>query len=301
MLKLMTKKLIYLWFGISLAVIIPGVLALSFWGLKLGIDFVGGTLLEVRFNQPLQIEQVRGALKEADLGDAQIQPEGQNSFLIRVKEITNDQANAVMSKFAEKFGFTEKLRLETVGPTISTDLTRKAFISVIIASIFIVLYIAFAFRKVPKPVTSWRFGICAVVALVHDVLVVTGIFAILGKFFNIEVDSMFVTAILTVIGFSVHDTIVVFDRIRENLITRRTESFEETANISVVQTLGRSLNTSLTVLFVLLALFLFGGKSIQTFVLALLIGITTGTYSSIFNATPLLIVWQKWVERRKNK
>jgi preprotein translocase subunit SecF len=299
MINLMSRFKRYIWFGISLAVIIPGIWALSVWGLLLGIDFVGGTLLEVKFSQPLQIERVRGVLTEFNLADSQIQPEENNAFLIRMKEITNETGTKILSKFNEQFGHTEKLRFETVGPTISSDLTKKAFLAVIVASIFIVLYIAFAFRKVPKPVTSWRFGICAIVALIHDVLVVCGTFAILGKLFKLEVDSMFVTALLTVIGFSVHDTIVVFDRIRENLITRRTESFEETANISVVQTLGRSLNTSLTVLFVLLALFLFGGKSISTFVLALLIGITTGTYSSIFNATPLLIIWQNFAEKRK--
>jgi len=161
------------------------------------------------------------------------------------------------------------------------------------SSLGIVLYIVFSFRKIPKPTASWRFGIAAIVALIHDVLVVAGAFAILGKFFSVEVDILFVTALLTVIGFSVHDTIVVFDRIRENLLKNMGRKFITVANLSVVQTLGRSLNTSLTVIFVLLALLLFGGETIRWFVVALLIGIISGTYSSIFNATALLVWWEE--------
>ena len=163
----------------------------------------------------------------------------------------------------------------------------------IVASIFIVLYIAFSFRQVSKPASSWRFGITAIVALFHDILLIIGVFAILGKFLGVEVDTLFVTALLTIIGFSVHDTIVVFDRIRENLQKNIGKKFTEVANISVVQTLGRSLNTSLTVIFVLIALLLFGGETIKWFVVALLIGIISGTYSSIFNATALLVWWEE--------
>jgi preprotein translocase subunit SecF len=161
------------------------------------------------------------------------------------------------------------------------------------------LYIAFAFREVPKPANSWRFGICAIIALLHDVLVVVGVFSILGHFFNVEVDSLFVTALLTVIGFSVHDTIVVFDRIRENLKKNLTHSFEETVNNSILQTLGRSLNTSLTVILVLLALLLFGGESTKWFIVALLVGVVSGTYSSIFNAAPLLVLWNELSQKRR--
>ena len=156
----------------------------------------------------------------------------------------------------------------------------------------IVLYIAFSFRKVPKPTSSLRFGVAAVVALIHDVLLVIGVFAILGKFLGVEIDTMFVTALLTIIGFSVHDTIVVFDRIRENLLKNSGKKFIEVANLSVVQTLARSLNTSLTVIFVLFALLLFGGETIKWFIVALLVGIISGTYSSIFNATALLVFWE---------
>ena len=170
---------------------------------------------------------------------------------------------------------------------------RKALIGVAVACLMIILYISYAFRKVPKPASSFRFGVSAVVALIHDVLVLVGIFAILGKHFNIEIDSLFVTALLTVIGFSVHDTIVVFDRIRENMPKYLGLKFSDVADISIVQTLARSLNTSLTVVFVLLALLLFGGETIRWFVVALLVGVISGTYSSIFNATALLSWWEE--------
>ena len=302
MINLMSKTKRYIWFAISGIVIIPGIISLSLWGLKFGIDFTGGSLIELSFPaQKISLEQVKAEMKTLGLGEVFVQPSGERGYLLRVKEIDNAKYNEVTNEFQKKFGQVEKLRFETVGPTISKDLTQKAIIAVIVASIFIVLFIAWAFRKVPKPASSWRFGFSAVVALLHDVLVVTGIFSIFGHFFNIEIDSLFVTAILTVIGFSVHDTIVVFDRIRENLLTRRTNSFEETANISVVQTLGRSINTSMTVLIVLTCLYIFGASSIKHFILALLVGITTGTYSSIFNATPILIIWQNFIEKRKIK
>ena len=182
--------------------------------------------------------------------------------------------------------------METVGPTISKELAHKALAAVGVSILGILIYITWAFRKIPKPTSSVAFGICTVIALVHDVIVVVGIFAILGHFKGIEIDSLFITALLTVIGFSVHDTIVVFDRIRENLIKYPETNFPEVVNHSLNQTLGRSLNTSLTAVFVLVALYLFGGESIRIFVLALLIGIISGTYSSIFNASPLLVVWQ---------
>jgi len=172
-------------------------------------------------------------------------------------------------------------------------LEQKALVALTVASIAIVIYIAFSFRKIPKPQSSLKFGIAAVVALIHDILVVVGVFAILGKFLAVEIDALFITALLTVIGFSVHDTIVVFDRIRENLIKHPGKKFITIANLSVIQTLGRSLNTSLTVIFVLFALLLFGGETIRWFVVALLIGIISGTYSSIFNATALLVWWEE--------
>lgn len=212
---------------------------------------------------------------------------------LELNQLSNKKINQLKDKLSQKFGNVEVRRTENVGPVIGQELEKKALLAVLVASVVIVLYIAYSFRKVPKPTSSWRFGVAAIVALVHDILMVVGVFAILGHFMGVEIDTLFVTALLTVIGFSVHDTIVVFDRIRENLLKNINKKFTEIANLAVVQTLGRSLNTSLTVIFVLLALLLFGGETIKWFVVALLVGIISGTYSSIFNATALLTLWEE--------
>lgn len=284
MTKLMQYKFIY--FILSILIILPGLFYLATSGLKLGIDFTGGALLEYKFTKQLNPEDIN---KEIGV----VTTTGQNTYLIRTKPINQDEINKIKKDLSDKFGQIEERRVESVGPVIGKELTQKAFSALLMASIAIVLYIAFSFRKVPKPASSWRFGITAVIALVHDILVVVGIFAILGKFLGVEVDTLFITALLTVIGFSVHDTIVVFDRIRENLLKNPGKKFADITNLSIVQTLGRSLNTSLTVVFVLTALLLFGGETIKWFVVALLIGIVSGTYSSIFNATALLVYWEE--------
>ena len=292
------------WFFAILGIlIIPGIIALFLWGLKPGIDFSGGTLIELNFpnSQKVTSDQIQKSLQPLNLENLQVQMTGDNTVLIRTKLISNDEFNKINDALTKGIGETKQIRFETVGPTISKNLTKNAIISVIIASLAIILYIAFSFRKVSAPANSFRFGVTAVLALIHDLLFVIGMSAILGHFFNFEIDALFITALLTIMGFSVHDTIVVFDRIRENLRIFANESFEEVANKSVNQTLARSINTSLTVLLVLLSLYIFGGETIRNFVLTLLIGIFIGTYSSIFNATPLLVVWQNWVERRKKK
>ncbi len=248
-----------LYFILSLLIILPGLYFLITFGLKLGIDFTGGALLEYQFTKNIDMAQLRGEITKQGIEVSQITPSVNNIYIIRTKLTEQDKLNKLKSYFNEKFGKAEERRIEFVGPVIGTELQQKAFLAVVLASLTIVLYIAFSFRKVPKPASSFRFGITAVVALIHDILVVAGLFAVLGKFLSVEVDTLFVTAILTVIGFSVHDTIVVFDRIRENLIKHAGKKFIDVANLSVVQTLGRSLNTSLTVVFVLLALLLFGG------------------------------------------
>lgn len=281
--NLMKYKVFY--FVFSLILIIPGSYFLLTSGLKLGIDFTGGTLLEYRFEKNVSVEELKKY--------GQVTLTSSNTFIVKSKPLTESETTGIKKELEEKYGKTEERRRESVGPLIGKELSQKAFYALIFASIAIVLYVAFSFRKVPKPASPWRFGICAIAALLHDVLLVVGVFAILGKFMQVEVDSLFVTAILTVIGFSVHDTIVVFDRIRENLLKNIGRKFSEVVNLAVVQTLGRSLNTSLTVVFVLLALFLFGGESIKWFVVALLIGIISGTYSSIFNATALLVWWEE--------
>lgn len=283
MLRLMKYKLVF--FIFSTLIILPGFYYLVTSGLKLGIDFTGGALLEYRFDKAISKDELQkyGALT----------PSGDNTFIIRTKPVEHEALSKIKEELKSKFGNFEVRREENVGPVIGAELKQKALIALTLACLMIVLYITYAFRKVPKPASSLRFGIAAIAALIHDVLVVVGLFAIFGKLFGIEVDTLFVTALLTIIGFSVHDTIVVFDRIRENLPKHLSKKFSDIADISITQTLARSLNTSLTVVFVLLALFLFGGETVRWFVVALLIGIISGTYSSIFNATALLAYWEE--------
>jgi len=275
----------YLFFVISVVLIIPGLIFLFTSGLKLGIDFTGGGLLEYKFSQPVTKEQLDKYGVVSSSGD--------DTYIIRTSPQEFDQLQQLRQEIASSSGVFETLREENVGPTIGKELEQRASIAIGLAILAILAYVTLAFRKVPKPTSSWRFGIATIAALVHDVLFVVGLFAILGHFLNVEIDVLFVTAMLTIIGFSVHDTIVVFDRIRENLTKYSGRKFDEIANISIGQTLARSLNTSLTVVFVLVALLLFGGDTIKWFVVALLAGMISGTYSSIFNATALLAYWEE--------
>ncbi len=281
----------YKWwyFAISLAVLIPGLISLAAFKLKLAIDFTGGSLLEIQLPNPTNPNHFQEIAKQQHLELSAIQSSENNTYLLRFKPMTAEQNEEFKKALGEQV--VEK-RFETVGPVVGKELTQKALLAIGIASLAIVVYIAWAFRQVPKPYSAWKFGLSAVVALLHDALVVLGIFSLLGHFLGVEIDALFVTAMLTVIGFSVHDTIVVFDRVRENLPKMAGKSFAEVVDFSLSETLVRSLNTSLTVILTLLALLLFGGESIRWFVAALLIGITSGTYSSIFNASPLLVLWE---------
>ena len=287
-----------IYFTISLIVIIPGLIALLLWGLNPAIDFSGGSQLSFLYkgnylNVKNNIQKVLNSEK-IEIGTI----EKSNNEIVLQTKVINDAKNRIIIADLKKINIIED-SFQTVGPIIGAETTKNAFYSVIFASILIVLYIWLAFREVPKPASSLRFGICAIIALLHDVLVVVGIFSILGHFWGVEVDSLFVTAILTVVGFSVHDTIVVFDRIRENLKKNLILDFDTVVNDSLLQTLGRSLKTSLTVILVLTSLLIFGSSSIRWFVVALLIGTISGTYSSIFNASQLLIVWNNWSKKRK--
>ncbi len=246
------------------------------------------------------VEKTKQIVREENVTIATTQ-QSEKALIIRTVSIDKKANTAILKRIKqEKLPLIEE-SFETVGPTIGNETTLNAVKSTVLATFLIVLYIAFSFRKVPKPASSWKFGVCTVIAVLHDVLVVIGIFSILGHFAGVEIDSLFVTAVLTVIGFSVHDTIVVFDRIRENLIRVSGHSFEKIVNDSILQTLNRSLNTSLTAILVLFALLLFGGGSTHWFVFALLIGIASGTYSSIFNAAPLLVSWYDFDKKRSRK
>ncbi|MEK7502762.1 MAG: protein translocase subunit SecF [Patescibacteria group bacterium] len=299
-LDIIGKKNLY--FALSLIVVTPGLIALLLFGLNLSIDFTGGSRLTISFPQKVEkttSEKIKNILTKENLKVSTVETSG-NSLLIRTSPMDQKQNIKFVNTLSKEFKGAKETQFETIGPTIGAETTANAMKAVILASILIILYITWSFRKVPKPASSLRFGVSAIVALIHDVLVVLGIFAILGHFFGVEVDSLFVTALLTVIGFSVHDTIVVFDRIRENL-RRSHDSFPQIVNDSILQTFGRSLNTSLTVLLVLFALLLFGGETIKWFIVALLIGVASGTYSSIFNAAPILVVWHEIAARKAAK
>jgi preprotein translocase subunit SecF len=285
------------WYLISLAIILPGFLSLIFNGLNRGIEFTGGTLWELEFAQDVDSEQVANVLAAHGIDGAKVQVAansdgvGNRVAVIRMKELQQgtDKKIELENALTSDVGPFIQLQLSSVGSSVSRDLTKRAIFAVVLASIGILAYIAYAFRNTQNPVL---YGSCAIAGMLHDVLVVLGIFSIMGWLFGTEIDSLFVTAILTIIGFSVHDTIVVFDRIRENLAKRAAPTFEGIVDYSLAQTLVRSLNTSITVVFTLLALYLFGGESTQEFVLALLIGVISGTFSSIFNASQLLVSWE---------
>jgi preprotein translocase subunit SecF len=294
----------YLFFLISAIIIIPGLISLVVPpGLQLGVDFTGGTLWEIKFDQPTTPQAITEVLAAHGFGDSQIQASAGNDFLIRAKEIRPDLPikSEILADLKSKIGPLTEQSFQSVGPTVGTEVWQRSIEAIGLVAVGILFYLWWAFRRVPRP---YAYGICAILALLHDAFVVLGVFSILGRIIHLEIDSLFVTARLTVIGFSVHDTIVVFDRVRENSIRHRGESFASIMNHSLLQTMGRSLSTSLTVIFTLSAMALFGGASTRLFAVALLVGIVSGTYSSIFNASMLLVIWEtgefrRWFRRNR--
>ena len=291
-------------YTISAILAIVSIVSLVMWGLKLGLDFTGGSLTEINFsNSRPANNEISSQLADLNLGDLKVQTADVKGIIMRFKAVDEETHQKIIKELKDKNQGQDvkELRFESVGPVIGEELKSKAWLAIILASLAIILYIAYAFRKVSKPVVSWKYGIAAIVALLHDILIVTGLFSLLGHFLGIEVDSLFITALLTVLGFSVHDTIVVFDRTRENLSKHYSGSFEDVVNDSVNQTISRSINTSVTTLLALLALYFFGGDSTRYFVLALIAGIVVGTYSSIFVASPIVVDWNRFDKRLKGK
>lgn len=273
---------------------ILSIIAIAVFGLRLGIDYKGGTVIEFRSSNPDKLSIVETIVKSKYENGYQIKEAGNNTIVLRLPVQTSDEHVIFTNSAKEKISDYNEISYDTVGPTISKDLTNKSILAVILASIGIIIYIAYAFRRVPRPLSSWKFGISAVIAIIHDLLITTGAIAVIGHFVPwMEVDALFVTALLTIMGFSVHDTIVVYDRLRENFIKNPHQDIELTTEESVNQTLARSINTSMTVIIVLLALFLLGGSSVKHFVLTLIIGIFFGTYSSIFVAAAIVVRWHK--------
>jgi preprotein translocase subunit SecF len=285
-----------IFFIFSGLLILASIISLSVWHLKLGIDFTGGSLLEVKYAGAAPGNQeIKDKLAQFNLGEINVTPAENSSVILRFKDIDE----ATHQNILHTLGDVQEKSFESVGPVIGAELMRRAVYAIALVILMIVVYIAWAFRKVSRPISSWQYGIATLVALLHDVVIPVGIFAVLGHFLGIEIGLLFVTAVLTILGFSVHDTIVVFDRIRENLRRRIGDNFEDTVNLSINQTISRSINTSFTVLLTLLAVYFFGGESIRYFALALIVGIIFGTYSSIFIASPLLVLWEGWKKKKK--
>lgn len=278
--------------GILVILIFASLVSIWKFGLNLGMDFTGGSLLEVEYpNGRPDIDKIKEAIAPLNLSEI-VQPYGEKGVIIKARDLKeSDRANLVRVLSIDG-SVVEDKRFNSVGPTIGKELKTKSVYAITLVLIAIGLFVAFAFRQVSGVVKSWKYGMATLISLTHDVLVPLGIFAYLGYKYGIEIDSLFVTAILTILGFSVHDTIVVFDRIRENLKLRKFKDFTETVGMSINQTMSRSINTSLAVIFTLIALLSFGSESVKYFSLALIIGIFCGTYSSIFLASPLLIMLQ---------
>lgn len=287
-----------LWYILSGGAVVVSVVLMILYGLNLGIDFLGGSLLQVRYTTIFpETTVISEQLKPLNLSEISFTPSGEDTVIIKTSFISDDQRKEIMTALGEN---AHEESFESIGPTIGKELRRKAITAILLVVIAIIIYIAWAFRGVSTgPVPSWAYGISAVVALIHDITIPLGVFTVLGKWYGVEINVMFITALLTILGFSVHDTIVVFDRIRENLRRSSASTFAGVISESIEQTIMRSLNTSMTVVIVLLVLLLLGGESIRYFILALLIGVVVGTYSSICVASPFLLIWQRFLRKTR--
>lgn len=297
----------YLFFGISLLLILPGFLLLIFYGPNLSVDFTGGTLVEIRFESgtPPPLEDIIATYNQFEISDVQVQTTGDNTVIARSSYLQDQTRADILTAIEQNSGDQVTIiRIDSVGATIGQEVTLRAALAIAVAALIVVVYITFAFRGMPN---AFRNGVCAIIAEVHDVLIIFSLMMIGSVLWGWQIDALFLTALLTVIGFSVQDTIVVFDRIRENSVIYRRLPFETLVNHSIIQTLQRSINTQLmTVEFMLLALVLFGGLTLRQFSVILLVGLFSGTYSSIFVAAPVLVVWenrewQNWFGRGKKK
>lgn len=287
--------------SISLALVALSLLSIFIFGLRPGIDFTGGALLEVEYEESRpELDAIYAEVSNLDFGNVLIQPTGERGIIIKARALSESEHQELLNALGREDSLTE-VSYNSIGPSVGRELTRKAIIAIILVSLSVILFIAFVFRRVSKPVSSWRYGFIAIITLLHDIIIPTGIFAVLANFYGAELDTLFVVALLTILGLSLSDTIVIFDRIRENLAdeaekNKKTE-FGLVVGKSIEQSYARSIATSLTVIIVLLALLFFGPESTKHFALMLTAGMTVGTYSSIFLASPLLV----WAEELQNK
>jgi preprotein translocase subunit SecF len=278
-------------FLISIILLVPGFFSMLAFGFRLGIDFSSGTVMTLRFSQPVDQATLRQQMADLGYADATIQKTSDGDFLVRTKDVNSEQKIALIDGLKKGLKLEVTIRdFNTVSPLVASEVARNAAIAVGVASLFMILYIAFAFRHMPSP---FKWGLSAVIALLHDVLIVMGIFSILGWLIGYQVDSMFITAMLTIVGFAINNTCVVYDRIRENVRKGISKDFAVTVNSSILETMARCVNTSLTVILTCLALYIFGGVTIQQFIMALLVGVVVGIYDSIFVAGPLLVLWDR--------
>ncbi len=292
-----------IFYTITAVIVLASLISVGVWGLNFGIDFTGGTIMEISYpNEKPGKENLVNRLEEVDIGGFSLRETGKNGFILRTQNLSEESRQEIVGLLTidGQFELVEE-RVNSIGPVIGEELRNKALIAIAVTIVAIILFVAVAFRKVSKPVSSFKYGLIAIVALLHDIVVPVGIFAALGYFLGAEVDVLFVMALLAILGYSVNDTIVVFDRVRENLKLNhelnRKEDFELTVGKSLNQTYVRSINTSITTIFVLLALFFLGATATQDFALVLLTGVIAGTYSSIFLATPLLVTVMKWGDK----
>lgn len=281
------------WLAFSTLLVVLSLVFITGFGLNLGIDFTGGSLSELKTQNTVEVAAVRTALQEKGF-DAVVQLGEENTVLIRTRALSTEEYVQVVDTVKALGGETEEVRFESIGPIVGKELQRKSLYAVVLLTILILLYVAYTFRKVSEPVSSWKYGVLTVVTALHDIIVPLGVFAVLGKLTGMHVDTTVIAALLTILGYSINDTIVVFDRTRENLVSNPHghKSFAEIVDASIQQTFARSINTSFTTLLVLLAIYFFGGETTQPFVLTLIIGVIAGAYSSIFIASPLLVMWQ---------
>ncbi|MDD3284948.1 MAG: protein translocase subunit SecF [Patescibacteria group bacterium] len=312
-----------IWFGISGTLIAISIISLIMFGLNLGIDFTGGSMMDIQFKniqRPSQ-DEIKTIFSENNINNITIQAVGDDEYIIRMSDISESTHSTILDKLNNKFStensnnndnvqldsdngsqieiqtaktnVIEEKRFDSIGPIIGQELKQKSIGAIIFVIIAIILYIAYVFRKVSKPIESWKYGVSAIIALIHDIIIITGIFSLFGYFMNVQIDAFFITALLTILGYSINDTIVTFDRIRENLHRKTNLTFKDLINLSINETITRSINTSFTTFIVLTSVFLFGGETVKYFVLALMMGIIIGTYSSIFLASPFLMIWYR--------